>query len=508
LNLPILQSSNLPILRPRASRLALAAGALAFTLVATLNSGGYRYGIGDQAFYIPAVVQHLDPTLFPRDRQILSAQDRFLVYDDAIAAAARATGVSVPVLFFIAYLAAMLLLFGAIVAIGTVMYQSWWSVATLAALMTLRHRITKTGVNSLEGYFHPRMLAFAIGAWAVAACLRGKSAAALALVAVAFAIHPTTAMWFGIWIVTAVAMSDAQRRLPLAGLGVITGLLAAWLVMFGPLRGHLVHIDPLWASAMSGKDYIFPSDWNASFWMVNLGYLVVAVAIQGMRRRRGTAIPREAGLLWGAAALVILFLASWPLMSAGVALALQLQTSRIFWMLDLLAAVYIAWLITAHKRSRQAIAIVVIALALGRGLFVWRAERQGAPAVRIDLPQDSWTDVMRWVSRTAADAHVLAHPGHAWKYGTSVRVSGERDVYLEEVKDLSVALYSRDVAIRSLQRIRDAENFDTLTPDRFRALAARYDLDYLVLDRDVNLPIMYRNEQFRVYALQPGAAPK
>ena len=56
------------------------------------------------------------------------------------------------------------------------------------------------------------------------------------------------------------------------------------------------------------------------------------------------------------------------------------------------------------------------------------------------------------------------------------------------------------------KRIRDAQNFDALTPDQLRALASRYDLDYLVVDRDVDLPIAYRNEQFRVYSLQQAPA--
>ena len=153
----------------------LAAGGAAFCLVAILNCGGYRYGIGDQAFYVPAVVQHLNPNLFPRDRSILHVQDRFMGYDNAIAAVARTTGASIPVLFFIAYLAGMVLLFGAIVAIGRTLYQSWWAIALLCALMTLRHRITQTGANSLEAYFQPRMLAFALGAWAIAACCAVKA---------------------------------------------------------------------------------------------------------------------------------------------------------------------------------------------------------------------------------------------------------------------------------------------------------------------------------------------
>jgi hypothetical protein len=506
--------------------LALAAGVFAFTLVATLNSGGYRYGIGDQAFYVPAVIQHLDPNLFPRDRFILHAQDRFLFYDDAVAAAARFTGISVPVLFFISYVAGMFLLFGAIVAIGGAIYRSWWSIATLVALMTLRHRITMTGANSLEGYFHPRMLAFAVGAWALAAYLHEKRAASLGLVAAAMAIHPTTALWFAVWIAVALAVSEPRWRLRLAGAAVFGGVLATWMLTRGPLRGHLTRMDAVWASALTGKDYIFPSDWNSSFWLVNLSYLPVATVLYLGRQLRGIAVPREMGLVAGACALLLIFLISWPLMSAGFALALQLQTSRVFWMLDFLAAIYLAWILAegfpdtaaapdrggdAHRsrsslnRIRRASVAAVVATALARGIFVWRVEQAGNPITSIGLPRDNWTDVMQWVSRTPSDTHVLAHPGHAWKYGTSVRVSGERDVYFEEVKDLSVALYSRDVAVESLRRIRDAENFDTFTADRFRALAAEYDLDYLVIDREVDLPLMYRNERFRVYALQPDS---
>jgi hypothetical protein len=486
---------------------ALAAGAFAFCLVAILNCGGYRYGVGDQAFYIPAVTQHLNPDLFPRDRALLHAQDRFMLYDDAIAAFVRETGVSVQAVFFAGYLAGLALLFGASVAAGRVVYKTWLGVAMLAALLTLRHRITQTGANSLESYFQPRMLAFALGAWAVAAYLRGRLAAALALVAVAFAIHPTTGLWFAIWIGVALLVSERSWRVPLAALTAIGLVLAVWAVSLGPLKGHLDRMDPLWASAMAGKDYVFPSDWNASFWLVNLGYLVVACAVYALRRRRGIAVRREIGLLAGAAALVAIFLISWPLMLAGIALALQLQTSRVFWMLDLLAAMYLAWLLAEAPRSlavRRAAVAIAIAAAIARGVFVWGTEHAGSPLVRIGFAQDNWTDAMQWVSRTPPDAHILADPGHAWKYGSSVRVTGERDVYLEEVKDLALALYSRNVAVEALRRLTDVRDFDSLTPEQLRALAARYDLDYLVVERDVDLPVAYRNGQFRVYSLQQG----
>jgi hypothetical protein len=41
---------------------------------------------------------------------------------------------------------------------------------TILAALTLRHAIAETGTNTLEGYLHPRQLAFAFG-------VRGRSPA-------------------------------------------------------------------------------------------------------------------------------------------------------------------------------------------------------------------------------------------------------------------------------------------------------------------------------------------
>jgi hypothetical protein len=167
---------------------------------------------------------------------------------------------------------------------------------------------------------------------------------------------------------------------------------------------------------------------------------------------------------------------------------------------------YLAWLFAEAPRSitvRRAAVAIAIAAAVGRGAFVWGAEHAGNPIARVGFPRDNWTDAMQWISTTPPDTHVLADPGHAWKYGSSVRVTGERDVYLEEVKDLALALYSRDVAVEALRRIADVRGFESFSPGELRAFAARYDIDYFVAEHNVDLPVVYRNEQFRVYSLQP-----
>lgn len=112
---------------------------------------------------------------------------------------------------------------------------------------------------------------------------------------------------------------------------------------------------------------------------------------------------------------------------------------------------------------------------------------------------------MRWTSRQPLGLHVFADPGHGWKYGTSVRVSGGRDVLLEEVKDSALAIYSRDAARRVVDRTSAIGDFNTLTPDRARELAQRYDLDVLITTTEMALPRLYRNAQFQIYAIgNPG----
>jgi hypothetical protein len=130
------------------------------------------------------------------------------------------------------------------------------------------------------------------------------------------------------------------------------------------------------------------------------------------------------------------------------------------------------------------------------------AEHPGTSLFDVHFVRSPWTDAMGWLTRQPIDVHVLADPGHAWKYGTSVRVSAERDVLLEEVKDTALAIYSRDVAVRVVERTNAIGDFSALTAERARALAQQFELDYLVTEADLPLPVAYRNSQFRIYTLR------
>ena len=491
-------------------------GATLFCVLAILNIGGYRYGVQDQWFYIPAVLQHLDPGLYPRDAMVLGAQARYFVFDDAIGQLVRLTGWSLPPIFFGLFMAGLVLLCVSIACTGWSLYRSWWAVAGMTLGVTLRHQISMTGVNSLEGYLHPRMLAFAVGLSAVALFLRGRSRLALAVVVVAGCLHPTTALWFLILTGTAVVVADRPMRRPLLLLALVGAPAALWVATTA-LGDSLVLMDDAWLSIIALKSYLFATGWSWTAWLANLGTAAVIGGVYTYRRTRGLVSPRETGLVAGCAALLLVFVAALPLVGMRVALALQLQTGRIFWILDILAIASLAWLLTESdiwlRRgwspvvARRVVVALVALTAVARGGYVTFIEYPERPIVSLEPADTDWTRLMEWVAQTPPGTHLLADPAHAWRHGASVRVTGQRDVFLEEVKDPALAIYSRAVAQRVLERLHDLDRFDTLTADRARVLADKYDLHYLVADRSFDLPLAHQVGPFRAYTLRPPSTP-
>jgi hypothetical protein len=496
---------------------AWVAGSIAFAVLATANGGGYRYGASDQAFYIPAVVHALDPSTFPRDGALIDVQARLMLVDELLAAVMRATGLRLEALFLLGYLASLAIIWIGLSAAGGRVYRSRWAVLALAAAFTLRYRIPRTSANSFEPYFHPRMLAFGLGLLAVAAFLRRRPLAAIVCLAVAVTIHVTTALWFGMLLgVAMLAEGAGLRRLAIAG-GAAALALAVWITATGPLRGAWTTMDTTWLQAVSSKDSLFPTAWPVWAWALNLAFPAVLWWAHRVRAGCGRAVAGDAGLVWGATALVALFLATLPAVASGFSLLVQLQISRVFWLVAFLATFYLVDVAAdppgrrdrVRGRAAAGVALALVACSAARAAYVMLVEHPERPLFAVRAPDSSWEEAMRWLARQPADVHVLADPGHAWKYGTSVRVSARRDVLLEDVKDSAVAIYSREVGRRVVERAAAIGDFSTLTAERAAALARQYDLDFLVTTADLALPLAYRSGAFRVYELgrSSSAAP-
>ena len=73
------------------------------------------------------------------------------------------------------------------------------------------------------------------------------------LVAAAFVVHPTTALWFGVWVGVALIAADRRLRPWLLAAGGRAASLAAWAIGWGPLSPQLVRMDEAWLGRADGQ---------------------------------------------------------------------------------------------------------------------------------------------------------------------------------------------------------------------------------------------------------------
>ena len=76
---------------------------------------------------------------------------------------------------------------------------------------------------------------------------------------------------------------------------------------------------------------------------------------------------------------------------------------------------------------------------------------------------------MTWLRDRPASWYVLADPGHAWKYGVSVRLAAQKDTLIEAGKDTALAIYDRDVAMAVRDKLAAVASFDQLTSADLKA---------------------------------------
>jgi hypothetical protein len=168
---------------------------------------------------------------------------------------------------------------------------------------------------------------------------------------------------------------------------------------------------------------------------------------------------------------------------------------------------YLAWWLVADLAQTRAVRLAIVGLFLAasatRGVYLLHGPERDL--ARIDFAQTPWMDAMTWLRAQPSKWHVLADPGHAWKYGTSARLAAEKDTVLEIGKDSALAMYDRTIAMRVAERAAALGAYAALTTDELRRLDAKYDVDVAIVDAaDARhpLPELFRSAQFVIYDLR------
>ena len=169
-------------------------------------------------------------------------------------------------------------------------------------------------------------------------------------------------------------------------------------------------MDETWLAVLGTRQYLFPNDWPWVTWGTNLGYAVTIGVMYWYRRSAVGVSVQETGLMVGCGVLLLVFILSVPFVVAGVALAVQLQVSRVFWLLDFFWTTYFVWLlIESPPRSRWGLSSVHVRYA-GLALFAVGAIVRGGYVMWVEFPDralielkpaaSDWQRVMEWGSHT------------------------------------------------------------------------------------------------------------
>src|SRR5450631_2911815 len=147
---------------------------------------GYHYGVEDEAIYLPAVKQILNPSLYPHDSRFFTAQTGFTAFPTVMAFLSRVSHLSVHATFFVAYCLSVVgfvwvikLLAG---KIFTDARSRWAAVLLPCALWTMP--VAGTALFIMDQNLHPRNLATIALLVALLAVLEKRIALATAALAV------------------------------------------------------------------------------------------------------------------------------------------------------------------------------------------------------------------------------------------------------------------------------------------------------------------------------------
>ena len=154
---------------------------------------GYHPGLEDDAFYLAAIKQNLNPSLFPHDADFFRVQFQATVFDKLIASSVRWTHVPLEwgILFW-QWGVTFLILWGCWRISRRCFAEAhaqWAAVTLVAVLLTLP--VSGTGLTLTDQYLHPRALATALILAAIVAVLdrTQRLLVAGALLTAAFFVH-------------------------------------------------------------------------------------------------------------------------------------------------------------------------------------------------------------------------------------------------------------------------------------------------------------------------------
>lgn len=467
---------------------------------------GYHPGLEDDAFYLAAIKQNLNPSLFPHDADFFRVQFQATVFDKLIALSVRWTHVPLAwgILFW-QWGVTFLILWGCWRISRRCFAEEharWAAVAMVAVLLTLP--VSGTGLSLTDQHLHPRALATALILAAIVAVLDGRRLLAGALLAAAFSVHAIMAA-FGASYCLFLLWKPAKGATK--GVGTAQRRMSAVVMLLLPLGWVLEPASDAWRQAASTRPFYFVLRWHWYEWLGVVAPLALLWWYRALAKRgRQTVLARVAerlvyfGLFQLAVALAML-------LPSRLERLRPLEPMRFLHLVYLLFVLLSGGLLGQYVLKKHALRWLLLFLPLSAGMFY--AQRQLYPATaHLELPgaasRNDWVEAFRWTARNtpvdsqfALDPHYMELPGEDYH---GFRALAERSVLADAVKDAGMAARVPRLAPRWLREVKAQQGWQGFQRPDFLRLKEEFGVDWVVLAQPgiAGLRCPYQNEQVMV----------
>lgn len=463
---------------------------LAGLAIAALFVHGYHAGFQDQAIYLPAIKLHLDPSLYPHDRDLFTAQARLTFFDEAVAHVDSLSKQRLEsVLFGLHLITTFALLLGAWRIASWCFERSaarWGAVALVAALSPIP--VAGTLLRIDEAYLHPRRVATAALLLALSDLLVRRRCAAAGWMMLAAMMHVQMAAYGLFHILVLVWPRQTGRFLRLGNATLAAAPLSRWQELIDQRR------------------HLFPTKWRPAEWAGVLLPVLLSWRIACVAERNGE--PRAAR--WARRLVASILLA----VCAGIVIG-QLAPGRAT-LADPMRALHFAYILLAligggllgqlHLRRSLVRWSLVFVPMCGIALATARWTLPASPHIEwpARLSANPWLQAFAWArEHTPRDATFALDPEYLRLPGADFhdfRSTAERSMLADAVKDRGAALYAPPLAERVDREIRARMRWVSLGRDDFLRLKRDQGVDWVVVHRAqrVILPCPYENALVKV----------
>ncbi len=489
-----------PELCARESRWVVQLVALVLLTTLAIVVQGYHPGLEDDAFYLAAIKQDLNPALFPHDADFFRLQFQATIFDRLVASSLRWTHVPLEwgILFW-QWAVTFLILWGCW-RIGRRCFaeaHAQWAAVTLVAVL-LSLPVSGTGLTLTDPHLHPRALATAVILAAIVATIDEQWLAAIALLLFAFSAHAIMAAFGAMYCIFLMWKPAEQRSRRHAQALAALSLPLGWI--FDPA-------SDAWRQAAATRPFYFVPRWH---WYELLGVVAPLALLwwfRALARRQGSTVLERVSerlVYFGVFQLMVALII---LLSPRLERLWPLEPMRFLHLVYLLLVLLTGGLLGQYLLKRHVLRWALLFVPLACGMFYAQRQMYAATA-HLELPglpsRNGWVQAFLWIrgntpinSEFALDPYYLQAQGEDYH---GFRALAERSVLADAVKDAGMVARVPRLAPRWQREVDAQLGWKNFTRPDFLRLKADFGVDWVVLAVPgvQGLECPYRNQEVSV----------